>query len=196
MKYIIGRNMNKKILINISLIGSFLITSLLPMSAGAESKLYKWVDSEGRISYQGKPPPQNSKILSEETLKIQKKESEKKVIAFKNSSPIDVYINKNCPGCDQVLGLLETWEVPHNIKMINDHRDIQKILIQETSTIGVPALFYDGKLFSNIDTVDGLKDNLIKTEHVIPAPEPEPQSPLNVESKTETEIDAESEYAE
>jgi len=108
--------------------------------------------------------------LSEETLKTagtKKESTEKKVIRFKNALPVDVYINKNCPGCDQVVDLLETWEVPHNIKMINEHREIQKILIQETSTVGVPAVFYRGRLFSNTNTSDGLKQNLIRTEHIV-----------------------------
>ena len=167
--------MNKKILVNTGFITATLVA--LALSANVEAaKLYKWVDADGRISYQDKPPPSNSKILSEETLKERKKvpvKSEEKLISSTNSSPVDVYINKNCSVCDQVIDLLKTWDVAHNVKMINDHREIQRALIEQTTTVAVPAVFYQGKLFSDIDTIQGLKQNLINTGHLLAEPKPE-----------------------
>ena len=157
--------MNKRRLINISLISSVLATLVLSMNAAAETKLYKWVDSQGRISYQGKPPPKNSKILSEETLSDSKPSSNEKKI---NSSSIDVYVTADCPSCDTTIGLLKTWGVPHQIKNIEDSREIQGILIEKTNGVRVPALFTDGQLITNTSSRDGLKDSLTQTGHIDP----------------------------
>jgi len=137
MKYVIGRDMNKKILVNIGLTTSVLVTFLLSASAQAETKLYKWVDSQGRISYQGKPPPKNSKILSEETLGKSKASSDE---GARNTASIDVYVTADCPSCDTTVGLLKTWGVPHQVKSIEDAREIQAILIEQTKGVRVPAL--------------------------------------------------------
>lgn len=157
--------MNKKILVNISLISSVFAMLVLPVNAVAETKLYKWVDSEGRISYQGKPPPKNSKILSEETLVNSKSSSNGEEI---NSSSIDVYVTADCPSCDTTIGWLKSWDVPHQVKSIEDFREIQTILIEQTNGVRVPSLFIGDQLIANTSSREGLKDSLSKTGHIDP----------------------------
>lgn len=166
MKYAIGINMNKKILVNISLITSFLTILTLSATVEAETKLYKWVDSQGRISYQGKPPPKNSKILSEETLGSSKRSSDEGKI---NTSSIDVYVTADCASCDKTVGILKEWGVPHQVKNIEDSREIQGILIEQTNGVRVPALFSGEQLISSTSSRDGLKESLTKTGHIDPS---------------------------
>ena len=108
------------------------------------AKLYKWVDAQGRVSYQDKPPPQSAKILSEKPLKKADNNITKKIRL--KTDPIDVYVTENCPSCESMINRLNELEVPYNEKNNKDHRDIQNLIIQQTSSISVPALFIDDKL--------------------------------------------------
>jgi len=63
--------MKKSSLIKVGIISQFTLIFALSINTSSAAKLYKWVDDRGRISYQDKPPPQDSKILSEETLEKQ-----------------------------------------------------------------------------------------------------------------------------
>ena len=119
----------------------------LSTNVAFSAKLYKWIDAEGRVSYQDKPPPKNSKILSEQELVKSNKESPATGFAA-NKNAIDVYVTQNCTSCDTAISLLESWDVPHNVKNIEDHRDIQNRIIQETDALRVPVFFSEGQLIS------------------------------------------------
>jgi len=146
------------------------ILTLVALSANLEAatKMYKWVDAQGRISYQDKPPPKNSKILSEETLGDSKPSAKKskKDKKERNTSSIDVYVTENCSDCDTVIDLLKTWGVPHQVKNIGESRDIQGILIEQTRGVGVPALFSGRSLITNTSSIDDLKKRLSSTGHI------------------------------
>jgi len=160
--------MNRKKLTNLSVIASTLIILGLSVTAEAETKLYKWVDAQGRISYQGKPPPKDSKILSEETL-VDSKSSSSSGKKKRNTSSIDVYVTTNCPSCETTIDFLKTWKVPHSVKSIEDFRDIQGILIEQTNGVTVPALFTGRALITNgTSSRDVLIKSLSKTGHVDP----------------------------
>jgi len=164
--------MNKKSLLKFGLFTSFLSILTLSINAAAESKLYKWVDSQGRISYQGKPPPKNSKILKEEDLG-QSKSSNSSGLKI-NTSPIDVYVTEDCSSCDRTVSFLKARKIPHQVKRIEDARDIQAILIEKTNGVRVPALFTSGQLIAKTSSNEDLKASLISTGHIDPeAKDPE-----------------------
>ena len=174
--------MNKKIVFILSLIIQTVVVLTLSTHVVFSAKLYKWVDAQGRISYQDKPPPQNSKILSEQELVKSKKEPLATEFTA-NKNAIDVYVTQNCTSCDAAISLLDSWGVPHNIKNIEDHRDIQNIIIEATSALRVPAVFNEGQLIRDIKTNDALKARLIDTGHI----DPSATEALKPETEVETD---------
>ncbi len=174
--------MNKKKALTFRSVTQIAAILVLSMNVTSAAKLYKWVDAQGRISYQDQPPPQNSKILSEEELKtVTVKPKEFKL----NTKSIDVYVGKDCPNCDATVQWLEVWGVPHQVKNIEDHRDIQTKLIQETSGVRVPALFNAEQLIKNTATLDGLKASLVSSGHI----DPDAAESNKADSEPKAEID-------
>ena len=135
-----------------------LVVSMSVTRTTDAAKLYKWVDSKGRISYQDQPPPKNAKVLSEKYLKA-KISSKTEPLIEANTTPIDVYITVNCASCDDLLGQLDDLNVPYNAKDIKNHRDIQDRIIQETDSLTVPTAFIQNKL-TKFPTTDALKKAL------------------------------------
>ena len=123
---------------------SYLLLLFLVVTPVHAAKLYKWVDAQGRVSYQDKPPPQSAKILSEKPLKKPDLSSAKKIRL--RTKPIEVYVTQNCPSCESMADQLDELGVPYVEKNIEEHRDIQNTIIQQTNSISVPALFIDNKL--------------------------------------------------
>lgn len=156
--------MNITSLIKAGFISSIALIFASSINTSSAAKLYKWVDDRGRISYQDKPPPVNSKILSEKTIK-DRSGNQSKVQRSINTNPIDVYVTKSCPSCDKTLKMLEDWGVPYTVKAIEGHRGIQTRLLQLTDGINVPALFYDDKFLSDTLTQSSLRESLKQTGH-------------------------------
>lgn len=107
------------------------------------AKLYKWVDSNGAISYQDRPPPKNAKILSEQTVKSS-------VSDDINKNPILpkvlIYTVTDCEACEKMISMLNQSKVPHIQLPLEDDRKAQKRILQNASSIVVPTLFIDDEL--------------------------------------------------
>lgn len=130
---------------------SAVLVSLLLLNSAHAGKLYKWVDANGRVSYQDKPPPKNAKILDEKTID-QKKSAYNNVDRAKSplrATPIDIYVTNSCVSCDEIVDKLAELNIPHNEKDIENFRDIQSIIIRQTNGLTVPAVFIDNRLVQN-----------------------------------------------
>jgi len=138
---------------------------LFAFSPVHSATMYKWVDSEGRVSYQDRPPPKNAKVLSEKALKDKKanKQAEPQRL---NKKPIDVYVTQNCASCNEVTEYLDSIKVPYNAKNIEEHREIQQRIIQENNSISVPALFIEGE-FVKAPSRSALNEALEKSGYII-----------------------------
>ena len=190
--------MNIQSLIKLGFISQVLLISALSISSASAAKLYKWVDDNGRISYQDKPPPVNSKILSEKTLKdrsVDKSAADKSTTtALLNTRPIDVYVTKSCSSCENTIKVLADWGVPYAEKAIEEHRDVQTRLIELTEAVNVPALFFGNEFLSDTSTTSQLRETLERTGHL------KPRAPIKEAISEETgalegiDTDIQSEY--
>jgi len=147
------------------------------------AKLYKWVDAQGRISYQDKAPPKNAKILSEKDL-IKSSEPKRQTRRVNRREPVDVYTADNCSGCSALLTQLRELNIPYTEKNIEDHRDIQNRIIQKTNNLRVPALFIDEQLFES-SSRSQLMEALEDTDYLTP----ESFTDLDEENTNEEELD-------
>lgn len=122
----------------------FLI-ALITMSGSSANaaKLYKWVDSNGTISYQDRPPPKNAKILSEKTVKSSVSDD-----ANKNTSlpKILVYTVDDCEACETMISMFNESKVPHIRLPLKDDRKAQERILQQFSSIIVPTIFIDDEI--------------------------------------------------
>ena len=126
--------------------------SLLLLNTAHAGKLYKWVDANGRVSYQDKPPPKNAKILDEKTIDKKKPQANSDT-SYKpplRTNTIDVYVTHSCVSCDQIVDKLAELNIAHEARNIEDYRDIQSILIRQTNSLTVPAIFIDDKLVAGV----------------------------------------------
>lgn len=133
--------------INIFSIKSVTLASLLfsaislSSPVNAENKLYKWVDKNGKVSYQSSPPPANSKILKESTLKSTSNDSQS------DNPAVIVYTVVNCPACLQVMDRLKKMSVPFTEQSLADQQ-VQSSVLDATGQLAAPTVSIGGRFLS------------------------------------------------
>lgn len=115
-----------------------------------DGRLYKWVDDNGKISYQDSPPPKNVKVLNSDLLKEQQAgDKEIKELRRANepspvldgSVPVMVYTADNCKPCQSVVLFLTQKQVPFIERDIRSDRKARERLSNLSKQISVPSLF-------------------------------------------------------
>lgn len=132
-------------------IATSIIVSIVVLVLGSNShaaKLYKWVDKDGNISYQDQPPPENAKILKEDTI-----ESKAQPTASKggNTTPIIVYSVADCPACDSLIARLAKMGVPTENRALNEDPEAQRKILEQSDGVTVPTLFLGDKIITDTD---------------------------------------------
>lgn len=154
----------------------YILLSFAAANNSQATKLYKWVDAQGRISYQDKPPPLDSTILSEKTLKENSSPKPKATKNIRlNKTPVDVYISENCPACDEMLAKLVELNVPYNARNIYKYRNIQSRIVKQTNSLTVPSLFISNNLIEKLSESE-LKLKLQEEGYIVIQP-PENEAP-------------------
>ena len=113
------------------------MTLLLASSpAGGEDKLYKWVDEDGNITYQDRPPPGDPGQV--ETF------IDGTGVAETESALPDVdvvlYAIEVCDVCDLVRNLLDERGVPFEEKSADNNPEVQAELKEVSGLLSVPVL--------------------------------------------------------
>lgn len=140
--------MNKAYLITFLLA----MTCLVVVSNSHAAKLYKWVDANGVISYQDKPPPANAKVLSETVVKDNPVQSTSTPPTTNETlDPVQVYTVEECELCLTLLTQLEQWGIPTQEKPLQDDREIQRKILATSDSISAPAIFIGDKILTNIN---------------------------------------------
>lgn len=81
-------------------------------SAGAD-QLYKWVDSQGRVTYQSTPPPDGAADVVETTIgTVGGEDSETPAEQVFETDPIKFYSKPECATCDLARTYFEEMEIP------------------------------------------------------------------------------------
>lgn len=128
----------------LSILKIFLVTlAVAGISNANAAKLYKWVDSNGNISYQDQPPPKNAKILSEKTVKSSDSDD---VNTSSNLPKVLVYTVDNCDACEQMITMLNESKVSHIRLPLKDDRKAQELILQQFSSIVVPTIFINDEI--------------------------------------------------
>lgn len=133
-------NISKSTDIKAILTASLMVISCVIFSSQSHAtKLYKWVDDKGKISYQDRPPPKNAKILEEREINAPTQTTVQRV----DGESVVVYTLPNCQRCTEVLAWLEKRGVPALERSLQDDRAAQQEIIDLSNGLTAPALFLD-----------------------------------------------------
>lgn len=129
------------------------------------TKLYKWVDANGTISYQDRPPPKNAKILEEREMNPQRR-----VPIVTAPDPVIVYTVDDCQRCVEVLKWLENIGVPAEARALKDDRDAQRRILDLSNGLTVPTLFIDQQIVTD-SSEESMISALLEADYQLNLPE-------------------------
>ena len=112
------------------------------------ASLYKWVDADGNVTYQGVPPT-DVEYEAREYTEPGERELEENTLATEaaaRENPVSLYTVPSCSACDLVRLYLEKNAVPFVEKNVQSRIALQEELEQKTGQLSVPTLMI-GDLF-------------------------------------------------
>lgn len=141
---------------------AFLLFAMVSTQA-AEVKLYKWIDADGKISYQDKPPPEGQKF-EEKSFTDQGANTERNSDVDRSEAarenPVTLYVVKDsCDSCDLVRTILDLNQIPYKQIDIEADEDALKNLIKLAGSARVPTITIGDKVVTGFDR-NGIEDTL------------------------------------
>lgn len=177
-----------KTLINTkSLLGLLCFSLTLCFSTANAGKLYKWVDANGKVSYQDQPPPKGSKILSEKDVKSTATiRNEKQYSQNKALPAVTIYTIDNCDVCERFITLMRKNRVPHIELPFKTDREAQSKILEATGSLRVPSVMIGDTVFQKEDTAE-LRKALTKAGYDVNPETPKPTAEKQQETTEELE---------
>lgn len=110
-------------------------------AAQAES-LYKWVDSQGRVSYHDRPPPEGSDFrVEQKNLDAgRKSEVDDTLEKIVEKYPVVLYSVPVCGSCDLARAYLEKRKIPYSEKNLENNVELQQKLKQKYGALSAPTI--------------------------------------------------------
>lgn len=115
-------------------------------SASHATKLYKWVDEKGNISYQDQPPPENAKVLKEDTIEAS---TAANADASANTTPVVVYVVNDCPSCDSLIARLKSMGLTTESRLLNEDDEATRRILEQADSLSVPTVFLGDKIITD-----------------------------------------------
>lgn len=130
------------------------VSMLATGPAVGQDELYKWVDDEGNVTYQDRPPPDNSGQVQTigET-------AEETAAAELPDVDVVLYAIEVCESCDLVRNLLTERGVPFSERDAEADAEIQEELKEIAGVLSVPVLVIGGD-----EVLTGYNRDLIENE--------------------------------
>lgn len=121
---------------------SFALLAVVGLSTAQAAPLYKWVDSQGRVSYHDRPPPEGSGYQVEEKnlgsgAKSGGDDTLEKVI---EKYPVVLYSVPVCGSCDLARAYLEKRKVPYSEHNLENNVELQQKLKQKHGALSAPTI--------------------------------------------------------
>lgn len=133
-----------------------LAAMLLASAAAQASQLYRWVDEDGNITYQDRPPPDGASRVERRDL------GERAPVgngeSGRSKTSVTLYVVPECVSCDYVRSLLEKREVPFNEVNVGTDVAAQEALKKRAGDLSVPAVAIGSRI------VKGYVEPILKSE--------------------------------
>ena len=122
--------------------------AVVSLSAAQAGTLYKWVDSQGRVSYHDQPPPEGSGYRVEEKNLGSGKKSEvddtlEKIV---EKYPVILYSVPVCGSCDLARAYLQKRKVPYNEQNLENNAELQQSLKKKIGSLSAPTIMIGEKV--------------------------------------------------
>lgn len=119
----------------------------LAVSTAQAEKLYKWIGKDGKVSYQDKPPPENSGVVQEKDLSGNARgTSDTDTSEAAQKFPVILYSTTKCSPCDQARAYLKKRKVPFAEKNVSNNQPLQKEMIEKMGELSVPTIMIGSKV--------------------------------------------------
>jgi glutaredoxin len=128
-----------------------LLTTLmtLPWITASAQKMYKWVDSQGKVSYHDRPPPANSEYkVQEQRVRATRAPTTAASEEAAQKNPVVLYAVPKCPSCDTARTYLKSRNVPFADKNVESDPKLQQELKEKAGSLSVPTILVGTKVLS------------------------------------------------
>lgn len=115
---------------------------VLAMSAAQASKLYKWVDKDGHVSYHDRPPPDGGYRVEEKSMGTRTGGE----AAESDRPAVVLYSAPKCASCDLAREYLKKRQVPFTEKNAQGDPKVQEELKKKAGSVSVPTLTVGDKV--------------------------------------------------
>ncbi len=121
---------------------------MLGFSAAQADTLYKWVDSQGRVSYHDQPPPEGAGYrVEEKVLGERRKPKEDDTVAkIAEKYPVVLYSVPVCGSCDLARIYLQKRKVPFTEQNLESSADLQQQLKKKIGALSAPTIMIGEKV--------------------------------------------------
>jgi len=131
---------------------TLLLAAGLLIAPASAQKLYKWVDEQGNVTYEHRPPPDNAKVLEEYSTPPEEGQETA-------SAPVTLYSVPQCDACDLVRLLLQKNSVPFAEKNPSQDKAAADELKEKSGQLSVPSLTIGDKLLMGYNSL-AIRDEL------------------------------------
>ena len=126
----------------------FMVLAIAGLSTAQAGSLYKWVDSQGRVSYHDQPPPEGSGYkVEQKNIRTAKtatdNEALRKVI---EKYPVTLYSVPVCGSCDLARIYLQKRKVPFSEHNLENDTELQQKLKTKIGSLSAPTIMIGEKV--------------------------------------------------
>ncbi|HEX5629703.1 MAG TPA: glutaredoxin family protein [Usitatibacteraceae bacterium] len=116
---------------------------LVPLAAGAQSTVYRWVDKNGKVHYSDSPPAQDARNVSQKRMGTGQGEAPQLPYATQQAmktSPVVLYVSPTCGEfCAAGRDLLSRRGIPFSERDVSNPADAEAVK-KLIGSLGVPVL--------------------------------------------------------
>ncbi len=121
--------------------------TLLALPSADAVRLYKWVDKDGRVSYQDRPPPEGQQVESRDfKLRGAPRPSGEEGANAAEQHPVVLYTAPQCTACDLARAYLDRRKIPYTDKNVSENPELQKELRERSGALTVPTIAVGSKV--------------------------------------------------
>lgn len=125
-----------------------MVLAVAGLSTAQAGTLYKWVDSQGRVSYHDQPPPEGSGYrVEEKNLGSGKKaEVDDTLEKIVEKFPVIIYSVPVCGSCDLARIYLQKRKVPFTEQNLENNGELQQTLKKKIGSLSAPTIMIGEKV--------------------------------------------------
>ncbi|HEX9628238.1 MAG TPA: glutaredoxin family protein [Acidiferrobacterales bacterium] len=131
------------------------VGSTAPVEA---AKLYKWVDEQGNVSYQDRPPPEGAGSVEEKDVRVGGRYRLDEDDEGGPKAAVTLYRIPKCSPCDAARVYLQQRNVPFTEIDVSNDVKVQEAMKAKVGDLSVPTIVVGGKVMK------GFMESLLEGE--------------------------------